>query len=336
LSELEKAGHNFIDARELHDEICQSCMTEQRHAILIPAYNAAATLEETLLSLKQQDPAALRRLAKVVVADDGSKDATMEVARKVWDLPVPPLELWPNEQNMGERATVNRSFARLKEEGIDWCWVIHADDIAKPHWLRTLMDTVQGDHETVSICASWDDILPDGSVLPGEQFPDRPPVVVEGTPKAANDTLQKGCWWHFSGSGVHLERFFAVGGFLEDMPQLGDLEWLVRCFAKGGQITYVPQTLINYRHLAQSVSGVSFRTNRDLQEAVLIIERHRSRTELGQGISLMARNRARQAFRRGAVALLRRQWRHSMACFRFSASFLMTWLGLGSGQSEQC
>jgi glycosyltransferase involved in cell wall biosynthesis len=53
------------------------------HAILIPAFNAAATLEETLSSLLQQEWSALAAMSKVVVADDGSKNDTISLAKRV-------------------------------------------------------------------------------------------------------------------------------------------------------------------------------------------------------------------------------------------------------------
>jgi cellulose synthase/poly-beta-1,6-N-acetylglucosamine synthase-like glycosyltransferase len=90
------------------------------HPVLVPAYKAEATLEATLHSLQAQDASTLALVEKIVLADDGPRDRTVEIANKVWGSELPLLELWPNEVNISVRATVNRSCTRLKENGVEW------------------------------------------------------------------------------------------------------------------------------------------------------------------------------------------------------------------------
>ena len=52
-------------------------MTTDLISVVIPAYNAAATLDETLLSVRRQTYRAL----EVIVVDDGSNDATAQIGR---------------------------------------------------------------------------------------------------------------------------------------------------------------------------------------------------------------------------------------------------------------
>jgi glycosyltransferase involved in cell wall biosynthesis len=293
-----------------------------RTAIFIPAYNAAGTLSETLQSIQCQTLAGLQRIDRVVVADDGSTDDTIASARTAWSLAAPTLEVWPNARNMGERATCNASFRRLMAEGVEWCFVLHADDLAKPHWLESLYAmTLDQNPSLTSLCSSWDDWHGGGDLVPGEDNPQRAIDLVAGTPEAARGTLRRGCWWHFSGSAMHLPRFFRVGAFDETMPQLGDLEWVVRCLLAGHDIAYLPRTLITYRAAGTSVSSLSFRTNRDLRESAYIVEVHGRDGRLAPAIRQFLCARLRLSSRRVAGHLLRGNVRGAASAARWAVHF---------------
>jgi len=96
-------------------------------AIIIPAYNAAATIVETLNSI-QHLPSGMERIHSVIVADDCSTDSTSRVATETWVHPV-PLIVTVNTRNLGERETVNRAAATLPTSVL-WFYILHADDIA--------------------------------------------------------------------------------------------------------------------------------------------------------------------------------------------------------------
>ena len=191
-----------------------------RHAILIPAYNASSTIVETLQSIMAQSAEGIQAIERVVLADDASTDDTVKVAKAAWQHPTVPLEVWQYDQNRGERTTVNCSMRRLLDEGVTVAWVLHADDVAKPHWLETMLPaTTDESGPPVSVCSSWDDWDPPSKLLPGEDRPGAPPVIIEGTPAAAVGTLKSGCWWHFSGCAMHLPSFVDVGEFRRDQVQ---------------------------------------------------------------------------------------------------------------------
>lgn len=288
--------------------------------VLIPVYNGTRTLAETLASLAVQELLPSR----VILADDASTDGTIEFAKAHWTHESVPLEIWPAEQNGGERKTVNRAFQRLHAANEPWVAVLHADDVAKPHWLRLMVEATRQYPDSASICASWDDWFADGSILPGEDNLEREPEVVAGTVASASGTLKRGCWWHFSGCVMNMPAFHAVGGFDEAMPQLGDIEWLVRCLIGGHHITYLPRTLIRYRNHPGTVSDVSFRTNRDLREAWRIHEQWQHHAGMTDGLQAQARNRCRQSLRRAVTSLLRGRfgvaWEAAHYACRFGAA----------------
>jgi glycosyltransferase involved in cell wall biosynthesis len=263
----------------------------------------------------------LASIERFVVVDDASTDNTRQVVTAAC-VNGPRFELWESEQNAGERVVVNRSFKRFMEEGITWCIVLHADDVAKHNWLQLLLTRIHcASSSTVSICSSWDDWYDDRTVG-GEDDPSKADVVFEGNVTSVKQTLSKGCWWHFSGCAMNLTRFFDVGSFCEDMPQLGDLEWLIRSQLKGMDIVYIPRTLIRYRQTQTNVSSISFRTNRDLREAWLIATRHSTTSQIRPAIKSYARMNFKRAIRRAITSTVRGNLTRGFSAFSCACKLL--------------
>lgn len=281
----------------------------KQYPILIPTYNGASTIGETLASLLNQSSAGLASVAKVVIADDGSTDDTRSVVRQHWRDDAPALEVWQAERNRGERATVNAAFQRLLNEGHEWCFVLHQDDIAKPHWLESFVPLLHnGQQPRVSVCSSWDNWYPGVRTDPGQDELGAEAGIIAGTAEASAGTLRAGCWWHFSGCAIQLARFFEVGPFREDMPHFGDLEWLLRCGFSGKEIAYLPRALISYRCHAANVSSTSFSTNRDIREALQVYRLHHRDERLSGACRDFLKLQLKNVVRRMGVSLVRLEW----------------------------
>ena len=108
----------------------------ERIAVVVPAFNAATTLDATLASVAAQSlmPAA------VVVADDHSADGTVDVAHE-WTVRL-PLEVVRLERNSGpaaaRRAAIERTDAPLIA-------LLDADDVWFPEHLAALMAIYERD-----------------------------------------------------------------------------------------------------------------------------------------------------------------------------------------------
>src|SRR5262249_47250351 len=100
-------------------------------AIVIPAFNAAATIVETLRAV--QACPGVARLGGVFVCDDASMDNTPKLAVDAWNS-IPQLSILQNEQRLGERSTVNAAFKQLRDY-YEWIFILHADDVVKENWL---------------------------------------------------------------------------------------------------------------------------------------------------------------------------------------------------------
>jgi cellulose synthase/poly-beta-1,6-N-acetylglucosamine synthase-like glycosyltransferase/peptidoglycan/xylan/chitin deacetylase (PgdA/CDA1 family)/spore germination protein YaaH len=107
-----------------------------RVAVLIPAYNEETVIVRTIRSVLNSDYKNLH----VLVIDDGSSDATAEVARKAYvdEIAAGRVQIF-SKPNGGKAAALNFALDRLTEEiyvGIDADTVIAADAISKliPHF----------------------------------------------------------------------------------------------------------------------------------------------------------------------------------------------------------
>jgi len=95
-------------------------------SILVPAYNEATVLDTTLASLAALDPAP----SEIIVIDDGSTDATADIARS-WMGRLPGLRL-AQQTNGGKAAALNRGVALATGEVVV---VIDADTVVDPAFL---------------------------------------------------------------------------------------------------------------------------------------------------------------------------------------------------------
>jgi GT2 family glycosyltransferase len=233
-------------------------------AIVIPAFNAAATIVETLCAV--QACPGVAKLGGIFVCDDASTDNTPRLAVDAW-MSGPKLTILQNRQRVGERSTVNAAFERLRD-AYEWILILHADDVVKKNWLDLYFKRMKAAEPRVaSVCSSYDCWYPaTNRIDPGEDDFSRELEIVRGTRASVLGTLKAGCWWHISGCAIRVERFFEVGGFRPHMSQMGDFEWLLRCLKGGYDIEYIPRTTMLYRMHSGSVSSSAFRRGQDLIE----------------------------------------------------------------------
>jgi glycosyltransferase involved in cell wall biosynthesis len=82
---------------------------------VMPAYNAAATLEQTVADI----PAG--SVERIILVDDGSRDATVEIARRLG------LTVIVHEQNRGYGGNQKTCYRHALEAGAEYVVMIHPD-----------------------------------------------------------------------------------------------------------------------------------------------------------------------------------------------------------------
>lgn len=274
-----------------------------RKAIIIPAFNASATIAETLRSVRACR--CIEQIDHVFVCDDASTDDTVGSTRNAWG-GSPALTVLRNEQNLGQQRTVNAALERLNG-ACEWAFILHADDVVKENWIELYLPWMSnGDARIASICSSYDCWYDDiGRIDPGEDDFNREVEVIKGSAKAVLDTLRAGCWWHVSGCAVRVPSLIEIGGFHSKMD-LGDFEWLLRCLRAGFNVVYIPRTTMLYRQHSGSISSNYFRTGRDLSERLEIYRQYFDGGYLGyQEYRQMKLRLAYQAVKRATKQIAR-------------------------------
>jgi glycosyltransferase involved in cell wall biosynthesis len=277
-------------------------MPAPRVAILIPSYNSADTIAQTLDSVQCQLPGGASGI-RVYLVDDASKDDTIAVARQTWKAQV-PLQVIVREQNLGQWPNKNSALAEIADHA-DWVFLLHSDDLARSVWLSVLLDRVSHCPATVAtICSGWENLTVENP--PSSPDDDAPPKIneIKGTLESVHGTLLKGCWWLISGCAIRLAAFQDVGPFDNRFYCFGDYDWLLRCLHKGWGVELVNKNLIYRRIRVGSVGDLSRRLRHlDIRDNVILYQRY---------AALLSATEIFRLHREACGALFRRMVRSSL------------------------
>jgi glycosyltransferase involved in cell wall biosynthesis len=197
-------------------------------SVVVPAYNAARTIETTLHSVLQQTVEDL----ELLVVDDGSTDTTPDIVRSVKDdrlrLLQQPNAGHASARNAGIRAAQGRYVA-----------VVDADDVWLPHKLERQVALLDSHPEVRALHGSA--VFVDDSLRP---------LFIATSPDGKNDLLDVLCFRGLAAMMVTLiaERALLeqVGGFDPSLIILQDWELAIR-LARLGELYSISEPLVLYR-----------------------------------------------------------------------------------------
>jgi len=274
-------------------------VTATRVSVCVPTFRGAATLAATLGSVLAQDCDGL----EVVVADDASDDATVEVARAIDD---PRVRVLAAERNLGPSANWDRAVAAATGAYVK---VMGQDDLLLPGCLSAQAGVLDAEPGVALVTCRRDVVGPDDRVLFAGRGLGGLLGRVEG-PAALRAVVRSGTnpLGEPVAGLVRTADARALGGFRPDLPYVIDLDWWCRLLERGA-LWGLGETLVAFR-VSPSSWSVALAAEQSRQVRALLAELHArhpgtvSRADLARG---SARARAAALARRAVYARLSRR-----------------------------
>ncbi len=231
-----------------------------RVSILIPAYNRANYLPETLASALAQTFTDF----EIIVVDDGSTDNTAQVVRAIAD----PRVQYIYQANRGVSAALNTAWRAARGEFIA---MLGSDDVFLPHQVATLLPDLERDPARGFTYARAQGMDAQGKPLP---------QILGASPKFAGRPLVSLLYGDCVCSVACLMRRSAlarVGGFDETLVANEDWDLWIR-LAEQFDFTFRDEILARYRmHPTSLTGGRSQRYRRVILDRVRLIENYYAR-----------------------------------------------------------
>lgn len=119
-------------------------------SIVTPSYNQGRFIEETILSVLNQDYPNIEYL----IIDGGSTDGTLDILRKYED-----QLIWVSEPDKGQSDAVNKGWRLARGEFLSW---LNSDDVATPLAVRNSVRILQSNPDIVMTFGANIEIDADG------------------------------------------------------------------------------------------------------------------------------------------------------------------------------
>jgi glycosyltransferase involved in cell wall biosynthesis len=217
------------------------------HTVIVPAYNAAETIEQAIRSVRAQTESSF----EVIAVDDGSTDATPELLRRMAadDDRIRVVR----QDNAGPSAAREAALQRAAGAYLTF---LDSDDLLMPAYLRTMGDTLEADVRIgLAHARAWVlDEAGGGGRIRRTVWPPPGYVTAAGTDPA--DPVVALAAGNYVGA-VQTARRTAVeraGGLDVGLDQAEDYDLWVRIAIAGFRIVSAPGTLVVMRNRAGSLS----------------------------------------------------------------------------------
>jgi glycosyltransferase involved in cell wall biosynthesis len=213
-------------------------------SVVIPAFNASATIDETLRSVRSQS----HRQLEIIVVDDGSTDDTVVIVKRhaAQDSRITII----TQRNSGVAAARNAGWQAARA---DFVAFIDADDLWTPSKIARQLQALLDGGKRTGLVYSWYDWIDADSRVSARSDP-----VFH-----AGEVLDYLCQGNFIGNGssalVRRKALIAANGFESGLRASGaegceDLLFYCRV-AEEYHFAVVPEYQVGYRYLPNNMSS---------------------------------------------------------------------------------
>lgn len=218
---------------------------ESRVSVLIPAFNRAEFIKETVNSVLNQEYPNV----ELIVVDDGSTDGTFEILSEYAGQGKLKLLTHPGRENKGQSAALNLALGATSGEFVA---ILDSDDLFLPGKLSAQVEYLNKHPDVGLVYGMGEGINGSGQWLYDIHSPDH----VE--PNDPNAVLLDCYFLLPQNSLVRRSVFDQVGGFEEDFRAAQDHDMLVR-IAEKTRFGFIPIKVFQYRRHGDSISNNGLR-----------------------------------------------------------------------------
>jgi glycosyltransferase involved in cell wall biosynthesis len=193
-------------------------------SIITPSFNQAQYLEQTILSVLQQNYPNL----DFIIIDGGSTDGSQDVIRKYEHR----LSYWISEKDRGQAHALNKGLAHANGDIVAYQ---NSDDNNLPDAFSKVVKYFRENPECEWLCGD--------TMMFGEGLSDK--IIVATVPRTTAHALS----WAYKAPqpGMFWKRELLAGGFDERWRYCFDHELYVRLLLDGHTCEHLPSTLAGYR-----------------------------------------------------------------------------------------
>lgn len=261
-------------------------------SVIIPAFNAERTIEETLVSARSQTHKAL----EIIVVDDGSTDGTAEIV--AGHAASDPRIRLVQQRNEGVASARNRGISAASGEFIA---PLDADDIWHPSKIERQLEVFAAEGPSTGLIYTWFALIDAESHV----------LQVRAGRSYRGKVLPNLAFYNFIGNGssplIRKSALAATAGYdagLRERGGQGCEDWkLYFQLAKHCDFGVVPAPLTGYRLLSHNMSsdGVQMLRSRDLAIADLIADNPELRPIFRAGRNRLSRSLFHRALRQRRI-----------------------------------
>ena len=201
-------------------------MNSPKISIITPSYNQGQFIEETILSVINQN----YPLIEYIIIDGGSTDNTIEIIKKY----TKHITYWVSEKDSGQSEAINKGFKRATGDIV--CW-LNSDDILMPNAIREVANFFEENND-VNILNGYTVVIDKKSNILFNLF-------------LLNQKKWYACHgiYYIAQPSLFWRRkiFESIGLLREDFHTLMDKEFLIKMFEKNMEIRNFKKILAGFR-----------------------------------------------------------------------------------------